>query len=343
MNYHIKSPTFIDEFKIRLPDVVTHRHFLKFTVQHVHVKTKTSTATGWGNLFGKQDSENNDICTIVGVGFMSLLQPEGCLISDKEYSIAIEQPPTQPKAISAEANLSGGQVSPRTLRSDTMGETFRSIASTFSSASCPLLRLRVKSCSSFVSTCPKVQTLLLSQPKTLGYLPSSIRGNDLIETLSAESKPPTIDTLTGAITNLQGASGQEMTNHFAVLVRILTRSLCGGTGIFSETLSNPYMHSDVRCYSFIMLLQLFSQLSPEVTTSSNVDDQKTPDEELLNSFIDYVFDEEIPLDGKSVNGMKGSTVQVTESPRIDAGISTKIRAVAIDDLGRIDTGKFLGK
>ena len=40
VSYHSKNPSMNDEFKIRLPDLLTWRHQLKFTVMHIHVKPK---------------------------------------------------------------------------------------------------------------------------------------------------------------------------------------------------------------------------------------------------------------------------------------------------------------
>ena len=48
--YHSRNPQVCDEIKVQLPEILTHRHRLVFTVFHVHVKRKT------GGMFNKSGS-----------------------------------------------------------------------------------------------------------------------------------------------------------------------------------------------------------------------------------------------------------------------------------------------
>lgn len=51
MTYHSRTPQVCDEIKIQLPEHLTNRHRLVFTVFHVHVKRKT------GKIFAKSNVE----------------------------------------------------------------------------------------------------------------------------------------------------------------------------------------------------------------------------------------------------------------------------------------------
>ena len=94
--YHENSPFAADELKVRLPDVLTDRHWLIFEVRHVHVKPKTGGG-GLGGWFVAK--ETSDIkAEIVGLGFLQLLPLGLTLLSDREHAVIIRKPSEIPSA-----------------------------------------------------------------------------------------------------------------------------------------------------------------------------------------------------------------------------------------------------
>ena len=62
------------EIKLRLPDVLTDRHWLIFTVHHVHVKQKTANSKSFLGIVSFTPGELLDTTsTIVGAGFLPLM------------------------------------------------------------------------------------------------------------------------------------------------------------------------------------------------------------------------------------------------------------------------------
>ena len=53
--YHSRTPQVCDEIKVQLPENLTPRHRLVFTVFHVHVKRKT------GGMFAKSGSVDEQV------------------------------------------------------------------------------------------------------------------------------------------------------------------------------------------------------------------------------------------------------------------------------------------
>ena len=74
VSYHSKLPILNEEIKVRLPDVLTDRHWLIFTVHHVHVKQKTATNKSFLGIVSFTPGELLDTSsTIVGAGFLPLM------------------------------------------------------------------------------------------------------------------------------------------------------------------------------------------------------------------------------------------------------------------------------
>ena len=69
VSYHCKNPAMNDEFKIRLPDLLTWRHQLKFTVMHIHVKAKEPGRSSLLPSFvsSKRESVKDVIYTEIGL------------------------------------------------------------------------------------------------------------------------------------------------------------------------------------------------------------------------------------------------------------------------------------
>jgi len=60
MSYHTKNPYLNDEFKLRLPDVLDGRHWLRFTVVHMHVKRTDQRGSLLGSITMKASVEKED-------------------------------------------------------------------------------------------------------------------------------------------------------------------------------------------------------------------------------------------------------------------------------------------
>lgn len=89
MSYHSRTPVLSEEVKVRLPDVLTARHWLLLTVIHVHVKQKTANKTFLDVISLKPDEVLDTSGTVVGAGFLAVM-PEGkALVTDGEHSVPI--------------------------------------------------------------------------------------------------------------------------------------------------------------------------------------------------------------------------------------------------------------
>jgi hypothetical protein len=89
VSYHQKNPALNDEFKLRLPDVVTPLHWLKFTVVHMHVKPTAQRASLLGGIMRSSVEVKDKSSTDVGVGFLPLLPNNDALLEDTEHVVRI--------------------------------------------------------------------------------------------------------------------------------------------------------------------------------------------------------------------------------------------------------------
>jgi hypothetical protein len=125
---------------------------------------------------------------------------------------------------------------------------------------------------------------------------SSLRTNH--EDTLAESR------LAAATAELGAAQPIEVMRHFLVLMRQLTRTLCGGTSVFSRSRANPYAHTSARCQAFLAVLQVLGKVAPEYTIYGSsggamVRDRggyEGPEEQLLTAYVELMLDEEVPVD-----------------------------------------------
>lgn len=76
VSYHNKKPKFLDEVKVKLPALITHKHHILFTFFHVQCLTKKA----------KKD-EKAEI--LVGHAFVPLLGPNGIVLDDGNHSLPI--------------------------------------------------------------------------------------------------------------------------------------------------------------------------------------------------------------------------------------------------------------
>ena len=264
VSYHNTSPSLNDEIKVKLPDVLTGKHWLKFTVLHCHVK---SSNDGLLSRMMRSSIETPIVEFIeLGVGYLPLLSNEISLLEDNAYTINIT--PT-------EASTSEKHSLEPSSTSDT-----------------PIIRVRIKSVCSLHSSDKTVQTVLANHPVPLGRMPSSLRsGSTIISTIhSTLSSAPKESSIFESLLKFPQASSQECTKLFLPLIKLFLYTMTAGSCVYNELYSNPYKHTEVRCQSFLTLLQLLGKLLHEVKNGEGVEDK-----EFLTAYVDYIFDEDIPL------------------------------------------------
>jgi hypothetical protein len=295
VSYHIKNSPANEEFKIRLPDVLTSRHWIKISVYHVHVKTthnraslfstpiirqeRTSAGSGagggaGGSGHGAADNGENTIHNCLGVGFLPLHTAGGALVPDLDHVI-----PVFPSALMTQNDVS---------------------------VEIPVLRVRTRSCCSLVSSDKHIQSLIRNIPLPLGYLPSSIMPEAIATQLifKATSIRPKEEILEANLEELPRASALELSQHFLVIMRALIRALLAGTCVFDEIYANPFKHCKARCRSFLTLLKILDKIIQGV--GSGFEDEK--EREILEAYIDFVLDEEVPLE--NVRGGAGDRLSL---------------------------------
>lgn len=291
ISYHNKNSPANDEFKIRLPDVLTSRHWIKISVYHVHVKTHNR-----GSLMNSLLRANNDKDTAdsncVGVGFLPLHTAGGALIPDLEHVVPVYTP-----------------VGSEQLQQQAM--------------EIPIIRLRSRALCSLVSSDKQIQSLIRNIPLPLGYLPSSIMPEAIAAQLivKAASIRPKEETLEANLEELPRANALELSQHFLVITRALNRALLAGTCVYDEAYANPFKHCKARCRAFLTLLKILDKIIQVV--GSGFEDEK--ERAILEAYVDFVLDEEVPLEnlGPIGNGVERLSMYVDTNLQLDGSGVTK--------------------
>lgn len=107
VSYHTKSPAVNDEFKIRLPDVLTPQHWLKFTVMHLHVKPTAQRASLLGKMMSGSVEVADKTTTMVGLGFLQLMPAGEALLEDKEHAVRVYSFEDATEAVSGKPSAAG--------------------------------------------------------------------------------------------------------------------------------------------------------------------------------------------------------------------------------------------
>ena len=89
VSYHTKNPNVNDEFKIRLPNVLSIKHWLKFTVMHLHVKPTAQRASILGKMMSNTVDVLDKTSTEIGIGYLQLLPNNDNVIEDKEHIVRV--------------------------------------------------------------------------------------------------------------------------------------------------------------------------------------------------------------------------------------------------------------
>ena len=319
--YHCTNPPVFEEIKIRLPNVLTTRHALRFAVYHVHVKPKQGNSSILGRITGNAMGSDG-ISLLVGEGFLNLISPSESFIANEERFLALSL--TKDDAIDAMVDKTG-----QALAKGRRGE----------SIAFPGIRFRTRLHSSLVSTCPYVQRFLNYTPKPLGLLPSS---RMIPELANFEPEcPPITEALVNECTmNLHSAAPAEVLQHFLLIMRHIMRVMCGGAGVQVNEFMNPFNHPPTRCTAFLSLLQCLGKVAPDVY---KIRDKNSPPgaEDFLVAYVDYLFDEEVPsglapqcrsssMMGKEKSASDAEAVDVEEN--MAAFIAFQIERILIESL-----------
>lgn len=169
VNYHNKNPVLNEEIKIRLPDVVTDRHYLVFTVMHVHVKPKEKTQRR-GLTFGNRAAPaapGEASAQVIGFGVLPILHSSHTLLPDIVHTVPIladeeamhDLDEDEEKSVMGESKASSNSSRKASI---TPGQTG------------PIVTVRTKALSSIQTQDDKVFAFLRNQPPPMGRLPSSI-------------------------------------------------------------------------------------------------------------------------------------------------------------------------
>jgi hypothetical protein len=279
--HHDFSPNSTDEIKIRLPPILTDRHWLEFEVRHVHIKLKSANGmTSW--LYAKKEGGEDNKPESIGVGYLQLLPLGLTMLHEGRHIVHVRRATdvAGPDDLIAAVHSSSA-IKKRNEEADSR---------------LPHIVVATRCMTSFKSTDPIVQKALSWGPIPLGYLPSSVLHFKQRE-LTVPFGPSELRAA-NVIRDLQSTNiTTEATNHFLVLMRHLVRAMCGGNGLYNEVYTSPYEHATVRCQAFLTLLQLFGRLVPDVKIRR--EGCSHTDMDVLTAYIEYLFDDEVPERGQS--------------------------------------------
>jgi hypothetical protein len=283
VSYHVRNPSICDEMKIKLPEVLTARHWLKFTILHVHVKPQTNRGSILSNIIRSSiDKDMLSECDVVGVGYLPLLVNGENLLEDSEHLVGLF---SLEHTKHPDFSVNNGM--------------FVGIPSKDGS-DCPVLRVRTRAFSSFTSGSRQIQSLFRASPLPLGVLSSSsLAPSQQVRIFQRASKLSLQETkLISCLQELHNASVVELSRHFLVITRLLVRAMLGGTGSYDENYANPFMHVNGRCNAFWTFMRVLSKVFGEynITNSSETNVNK----DVFDAFIEYVLDEEVPIDAATM-------------------------------------------
>eukprot|EP01038_Epipyxis_sp_PR26KG_P007484 gene7484-10199_t len=337
ISYHNRNPSLNDEIKIRLPDVLSNRHCIKFTVLHIHVKPTSGRTSILTSLIRSNNEKVVDQdATVLGIGLLPLMPNWDCLINDAEHVVMVNEL-TDTKDIAGSDKLAP-QSKIRASDSSPGGNSVE--------GSLPSLRIRTKAMTSLVSTNSFVQSALRCQPIPLGYLPSSIMTEETASLIKINSvaTPPKEKKLFESIKDLTNAPTSQVAHHFLVLFRLLIRCMLAGSCVYEENYINPFCHTPARSQAFLTLLNMIGKIYPEPGSQSvPLNDYSYPND-FLNSYVDFLFDEEIPIDsndldeGEALNsrGMGLTPRDITTGPSVFLEEQFAINGILMDRVDLTD-------
>ena len=104
------------------------------------------------------------------------------------------------------------------------------------------------------------------------------------------------------------ASPVSISRHFLIIMNQLIRTMLAGTGNMSELYSNPFKHDALRCEAFLAMLRILGKIANDGTNTSG---PLSTEKLFLHTYVDYILDEELPLELQD---------------RVNAGAITQIKA-----------------
>lgn len=285
VSYHVKNPFLSDEFKIRLPDILTARHWLKFTVYHVHVKAQNSRGSLLPNMYRPSNEKADQESHELGTGFLPLMLDGDNLLSDQEHIVLILPNEFKTSRFILEGRLSGE------------GAFYASLPAGMNNLSdIPSIRIRTRAFCSLVSQDKRVHDLLRNNPISLGYLPSSLMPVDVAARIcyKACSLEPKETKLSIALQEMTKATPASLSQHFLVIFRVLIRAMLGGTCAYDQNYIDPFRHNSARSHAFLAMLKLFDKIFGDMG-NSGVSNDTSKEREVLDVCVDYLLDEEVPV------------------------------------------------
>lgn len=260
VSYHARNPTTNDEIKIKLPEKLSSRHWIRFTVLHIHVKPHSKRSSILHTIIRSNNDAKEDLgSTMVAYGYLPIVSKYDNLVEDQEHLVNLTMTTTE----------QGNEV--------------------------PTIRVRTYAVSTQVSSSKEIQTLLKSAPISLGYCPSSTLPIEIITEMCMHSlsREPKEIKLVASLQDVIKANSLELSRHFLVIMRILLRAVAGGTGAYNEGYMNPYKHCEARCQAFLTFLQIVDKIFGGSSSTKASDSYN--EKEVLEAYIDYLYDEEMPL------------------------------------------------
>ena len=162
----------------------------------MHVKEKVRNT--WFASEEAQNYSKEAPYVVLGAGYIRLLTDRQSLLADMEHVVMIHE-------------LAGRLGEGGATGSETVAGKKKAAVD---AQPPPVLRVSTRSQSSFVSSCPRVQGLLLAQPTPLGRLRSSQMALSVEDIVMA--KPPTEANLEAAISGIQSGDANEISGFFLV-------------------------------------------------------------------------------------------------------------------------------
>ncbi|CAN0055320.1 unnamed protein product [Pylaiella littoralis] len=281
--YHSRTPQVCDEIKVQLPELLTPRHRLVFTVFHVHVKRKT------GGMFAKSGSGDEQVQFPIGVASLPLMRKNGALLPDDQHLIILS-PNANAAAASIDDSFRDESVDSTMLTNSPM-----SASSATSGGGSMCIRVQTRAVSSLYTQDPSLAAFLAQQPPPLGHL-KSMALNPRPDPGMLREMSSSMEGLEYATDRMQGASEWAVEGHFLVTARALLRCLCFGKGDMDWSWGDPNAHHRLRCTAFISLLHTLHKCASYFTKVDISTKVHQPSQALLLAWVEHLMDEEVPVE-----------------------------------------------
>ncbi|CAM9497928.1 unnamed protein product, partial [Scytosiphon promiscuus] len=282
--YHCKTPQMCDEIKVQLPEQLSTRHRLVFTVFHVHVKRKT------GGMFAKSGTvDEHQVEIPIGVGTLPLMR-SNTLLADDQHLVLL-RPNANAASLAYDDSIRDEMGNDPTMLTNSP----MSASSATSGGGSMCIRVQTRAVSSLYTQDPALASFLAKQPPPLGHL-KSMALNPRPDPGMLRELSSSMDGLEDATDRLQGASEWAVEGHFLVTSRALLRCLCFGKGEVDYAWGDPNAHHQLRCTAFISLLHTLHKCASYFTKVDVSTKHLQPSQALLLAWVEHLMDEEVPVE-----------------------------------------------